>query len=77
MAVQSIKELVLNVPMNVQSEMTACVEVLALSADVRKATDDYSAFNDVWDKPEDGLLDQLGCYVPAWTIMQLMESNGT
>ena len=30
-AVQSIKELVLEVPMNVQSEMTACVAVLALS----------------------------------------------
>jgi vacuolar protein 8 len=30
-AVHSIKELVLEVPMNVQSEMTACVAVLALS----------------------------------------------
>lgn len=30
-AVQSIKELVLEVPTNVQSEMTACVAVLALS----------------------------------------------
>lgn len=30
-AVQSIKDLVLEVPMNVQSEMTACVAVLALS----------------------------------------------
>lgn len=30
-AVQSIKELVLEVPINVQSEMTACVAVLALS----------------------------------------------
>ena len=30
-AVQSIKELVLEVPMNVQSEMTACIAVLALS----------------------------------------------
>lgn len=30
-AVQSIKELLLEVPMNVQSEMTACVAVLALS----------------------------------------------
>ena len=30
-AVQSIKELVLEVPVNVQSEMTACVAVLALS----------------------------------------------
>lgn len=30
-AIESIKELVLQVPMNVQSEMTACVAVLALS----------------------------------------------
>jgi vacuolar protein 8 len=30
-AVAKIKELVLNVPLNVQSEMTACVAVLALS----------------------------------------------
>jgi vacuolar protein 8 len=30
-AVQSIKQLVLEVPMNVQSEMTACIAVLALS----------------------------------------------
>ncbi len=30
-AVESIKELVLEVPINVQSEMTACVAVLALS----------------------------------------------
>ncbi len=30
-AIQSIKDLVLQVPMNVQSEMTACVAVLALS----------------------------------------------
>jgi vacuolar protein 8 len=30
-AVQSIKDLVLEVPMNVQSEMTACIAVLALS----------------------------------------------
>ena len=30
-AVQSIKELVLEVPINVQSEMTACIAVLALS----------------------------------------------
>ena len=32
-AVQSIKELVLEVPMNVQSEMTACIAVLALSGE--------------------------------------------
>jgi len=32
-AVQTIKELVLEVPMNVQSEMTACIAVLALSGE--------------------------------------------
>ncbi|KAL0950676.1 hypothetical protein HGRIS_007460 [Hohenbuehelia grisea] len=125
-AVQSIKELVLNVPMNVQSEMTACVAVLALSddlkgqllemgicevlipltnspssevqgnsaaalgnlsskADVRNATDDYSAFNDVWDKPEGGMhrylyrfltsSDATFQHIAVWTIVQLMESN--
>lgn len=35
-AVESIKELVLEVPMNVQSEMTACVAVLALSGSCRR-----------------------------------------
>ena len=33
-AVQKIKDLVLSVPLNVQSEMTACVAVLALSGEV-------------------------------------------
>lgn len=33
-AVQSIKDLVLEVPINVQSEMTACVAVLALSGNL-------------------------------------------
>jgi vacuolar protein 8 len=31
--VEKIKELVLSVPLNVQSEMTACVAVLALSGE--------------------------------------------
>ncbi|KAG8923328.1 Vacuolar protein 8, partial [Tulasnella sp. 418] len=34
-AVQKIKDLVLNVPLNVQSEMTACVAVLALSDELK------------------------------------------
>jgi len=34
-AVTKIKDLVLNVPLNVQSEMTACVAVLALSDDLK------------------------------------------
>jgi len=124
-AVQSIKELVLEVPMNVQSEMTACVAVLALSdelkgqllemgicevlipltnspssevqgnsaaalgnlssKDGRTATDDYSAFNDVWDKPDGGMHrylynfltspDATFQHIAVWTIVQLLESG--
>ncbi|KAI0005364.1 vacuolar protein 8 [Russula compacta] len=124
-AVQSIKELVLDVPMNVQSEMTACVAVLALSDDLkgqllemgicevlipltnspssevqgnsaaalgnlsskdgRAASDDYSAFNDVWEKPEGGMHQYLHRFlsspdatfqhIAVWTIMQLLESG--
>ncbi|ETW87677.1 hypothetical protein HETIRDRAFT_308344, partial [Heterobasidion irregulare TC 32-1] len=120
-AVHSIKELVLEVPMNVQSEMTACVAVLALSDDLKgqllemgicevlipltnspssevqgnsaaalgnlssKATDDYSAFNDVWDKPDGGMHHYLHRFlsspdatfqhIAVWTIVQLLESG--
>ncbi|KAG6837903.1 Vacuolar protein 8 [Arthromyces matolae] len=124
-AVQSIKELVLEVPTNVQSEMTACVAVLALSDDLkaqllemgicevlipltnslssevqgnsaaalgnlssrdgRNATDDYSAFNDVWDKPDGGMhkylhrfltsSDATFQHIAVWTIVQLLESG--
>ncbi|KIP03259.1 hypothetical protein PHLGIDRAFT_95029 [Phlebiopsis gigantea 11061_1 CR5-6] len=124
-AVQSIKELVLEVPMNVQSEMTACIAVLALSdelkgqllemgicevlipltdspssevqgnsaaalgnlssKDGRTTSDDYSAFNDVWDKPNGGMhrylyrfltsLDATFQHIAVWTIVQLLESG--
>ncbi|KAH9927469.1 vacuolar protein 8 [Epithele typhae] len=124
-AVQSIKELVLEVPMNVQSEMTACIAVLALSdelkgqllemgicevlipltnspssevqgnsaaalgnlssKDGRTTTDDYSAFNDVWDKPDGGMhrylyrfltsADATFQHIAVWTIVQLLESG--
>ncbi|KAI0719121.1 vacuolar protein 8 [Cerioporus squamosus] len=124
-AVQSIKELVLEVPMNVQSEMTACIAVLALSdelkgqllemgicevlipltnspssevqgnsaaalgnlssKDGRTTTDDYSAFNDVWDKPDGGMhrylyrfltsSDATFQHIAVWTIVQLLESG--
>uniref|UniRef100_A0A0W0F799 Vacuolar protein 8 n=1 Tax=Moniliophthora roreri TaxID=221103 RepID=A0A0W0F799_MONRR len=124
-AVESIKELVLEVPMNVQSEMTACVAVLALSDDLksqllemgicevlipltnspssevqgnsaaalgnlsskdgRSATDDYSAFNDVWEKPDGGMHrylyrflsspDATFQHIAVWTIVQLLESG--
>ncbi|KAI6133239.1 vacuolar protein 8 [Pisolithus croceorrhizus] len=124
-AVQTIKELVLEVPMNVQSEMTACIAVLALSdelkgrllemgicevlipltnspssevqgnsaaalgnlssKDGRMASDDYSAFNDVWDKPDGGMhrylynfltsVDATFQHIAVWTIVQLLESG--
>ncbi|KAI0078483.1 ARM repeat-containing protein [Panus rudis PR-1116 ss-1] len=124
-AVQSIKELVLDVPMNVQSEMTACVAVLALSdelkgqllemgicevlipltnspssevqgnsaaalgnlssKDGRTSSDDYSAFNDVWEKPDGGMHQYLYRFltspdatfqhIAVWTIVQLLESG--
>jgi vacuolar protein 8 len=124
-AVQQIKELVLEVPMNVQSEMTACVAVLALSdelkgqllemgicevlipltnspssevqgnsaaalgnlssKDGRTANDDYSAFNEVWDKPDGGMHkylyrflsspDATFQHIAVWTIVQLLESG--
>jgi len=124
-AVQSIKELVLEVPLSVQSEMTACVAVLALSdelkgqllemgvcevlipltnspssevqgnsaaalgnlssKDGRSPSDDYSAFNDVWDKPEGGMHkylyrfltspDTTFQHIAVWTIVQLLESG--
>ncbi|TFK36777.1 armadillo-type protein [Crucibulum laeve] len=118
-AVQSIKELVLEVPINVQSEMTACVAVLALSDDLKgqllemgicevlipltnspssevqgnsaaalgnlSSKDDYSAFNDVWDKPDGGMHrylyrfltspDATFQHIAVWTIVQLLESG--
>lgn len=124
-AVQKIKDLILNVPLNVQSEMTACIAVLALSDDLkpqllemgicevlipltnspsvevqgnsaaalgnlsskdgRLPTDDYSAFNEVWDKPEGGLhnylyrflssTDATFQHIAVWTIVQLLESG--
>ncbi|KZT06223.1 vacuolar protein 8 [Laetiporus sulphureus 93-53] len=124
-AVQSIKELLLEVPMNVQSEMTACIAVLALSdelkgqllemgicevlipltnspssevqgnsaaalgnlssKDGRTTSDDYSAFNEVWDKPDGGMHrylyrfltspDATFQHIAVWTIVQLLESG--
>ncbi|KAK1229032.1 Vacuolar protein 8 [Marasmius sp. AFHP31] len=122
-AVASIKDLVLEVPMNVESEMTACVNVLALSdglkgqllemgicevliplsnspssevqgnsaaalgnlcsKDGRSATVDYSAFNDVWRKPDVhrylyrflSSSDATFRHIAVWTIVQLLESD--
>lgn len=54
--------------------------------DGRTATDDYSAFNDVWDKPEGGMHNYLFRFltspdatfqhIAVWTIVQLLESGG-
>ncbi|CAG7851632.1 Vacuolar protein 8 [Serendipita indica DSM 11827] len=124
-AVQKIKDLVMHVPMNVQSEMTACVAVLALSEDLKPqllemgicnvlipltnsssievqgnsaaalgnltskdmhvSDEDYTPFNDVWDKPEGGMhaylhrfltsSDLTFQHIAVWTIVQLLESR--
>ena len=49
-------------------------------------TDDYSAFNDVWDKPDGGMHrylynfltspDATFQHIAVWTIVQLLESGG-
>ncbi|KAK1229037.1 Vacuolar protein 8 [Marasmius sp. AFHP31] len=112
-AVESIKDLVLEVPMNVQSEMTACLLEMGIcevlipltnspssevqgnsaaahgnlsSKDGHSATVDYSAFNDVWKKPDDGMHRYLYRFLSSpdatfqhtavWTIVQLLESGG-
>ncbi|KAG9089139.1 Vacuolar protein 8 [Ceratobasidium sp. 370] len=97
-AAKKIKELVLTVPVDVQIEMIACINVLSLSevqgdsatalsnlsSNVKQSSpDDYTAFTDVWDKPEGGLhmylfrflnsLDATFQHTAAWTIVQLLE----
>lgn len=54
-------------------------------ADGRTATDDYSAFNDVWEKPDGGMhkylyrflssSDATFQHIAVWTIVQLLESG--
>ena len=55
------------------------------SKDGRTASDDYSAFNEVWDKPEGGMHNYLYRFltspdatfqhIAVWTIVQLLESG--
>lgn len=55
------------------------------SKDGRTASDDYSAFNEVWDKPEGGMHNYLFRFltspdatfqhIAVWTIVQLLESG--
>ncbi|CAG8682291.1 6939_t:CDS:2, partial [Racocetra fulgida] len=78
-AVERIRELVLNVPISVQSEMTACVAVLALSVQ------DYSPFVKVWEQPTGGLhgylqrfldsTDKTFQHIAVWTIVQFLEGR--
>ncbi len=58
----------------------------ASRTDGRTTTDDYSAFNDVWDKPDGGMhrylyrfltsSDATFQHIAVWTIVQLLESGG-
>jgi vacuolar protein 8 len=69
----------------VQGNSAAAIGNLS-SKDGRSATDDYSAFNDVWDTPEGGMhqyLYRFLCspdatfqHIAVWTIVQLLESGG-
>jgi len=55
------------------------------SKDGRSASDDYSAFNDVWEKPDGGMhrylyrflssSDATFQHIAVWTIVQLLESG--
>lgn len=55
-------------------------------SDGRGDKDDYSAFNEVWDKPDDGMHgylyrfltspDATFQHIAVWTIVQLLESEG-
>lgn len=62
------------------------VKLISLVPDGRSASDDYSAFNDVWDKPDGGMhqylyrfltsIDATFQHIAVWTIVQLLESGG-
>lgn len=54
--------------------------------DGRSGNEDYSAFNEVWDRPDGGLhrylyrfltsADTTFQHIAVWTIVQLLESGG-
>ena len=62
-------------------------DISCLPLDGRTTSDDYSAFNEVWDKPEGGMHkylyrfltspDATFQHIAVWTIVQLLESGGT
>ena len=59
---------------------------LMILEDGRTDKDDYSAFNDVWDRPDGGMHkylyrfltspDATFQHIAVWTIVQLLESGG-
>lgn len=59
---------------------------ISLLVDGRITNDDYSAFNDVWEKPDGGMHrylyrfltshDVTFQHIAVWTIVQLLESGG-
>jgi len=69
----------------VQGNAAAAIGNLS-SKDNRIANDDYSHFNDVWEKPDGGMHDYLHRFlinpdgtfqhIAVWTIVQLLESGG-
>lgn len=77
---------------NLSSKGTCNSPSLSLAIDwndvteMRTSSDDYSAFNDVWDKPDGGMhrylyrfltnSDTTFQHIAVWTIVQLLESGG-
>jgi vacuolar protein 8 len=70
-AVQSIKELVLEVPMNVQSEMTACVAVLALSGTQFRSCVKTCSHADTFPRRSEGPAAGDGCLRSAYPTNEL------
>lgn len=62
------------------------ITLLIICLDGRSANDDYSGFNDVWEKPDGGMHHYLHRFlsspdatfqhIAVWTIVQLLESGG-
>ncbi|KAI6711456.1 hypothetical protein JHW43_006012 [Diplocarpon mali] len=88
-AVQKCKQLVLDVPLSVQSEMTAAIAVLALSDELKthllNLVGDYSIFIQDWTEPIGGIHGYLKRFLASgdatfqhiaiWTLLQLLESE--
>ncbi|KAG8902776.1 Vacuolar protein 8 [Tulasnella sp. 417] len=82
--VQSLVALMDSPSLKVQCQAALALRNLA-SDDGRSPSDDYSAFNEVWDKPDGGLhaylyrflssADATFQHIAVWTIVQLLESG--